>query len=309
MKKRSSIKKKNKWPYLFCLPFLLAYGIFNLYPMLYSLKLSFYDWNGFGTKTFVGLQNYKILFTRDPLFLKSLGNTVILMGFSTPITVLLGLGVAYLLFDIKKGKRIYQTINFFPYITTPVAIGFIFSYLFDWQSGYINKIFTWLGILDEPFFWLGDEVASKVIIIIMVVWRWLGYYMVIYLAAMTALPAEVYEAAAVDGAGKFTIFTKITVPMLKNTTNFLLITSLIGGLQMFEEPKLLFGGWAALGNGQTGGPGYTALTTVWKFYNESFGLDSRLGYGSAIAYTLFVIIVTFTIIAFSISNRKGGKNE
>lgn len=309
MKKKSALRRRNKWPYLFCLPFLLAYGIFNLYPMIYSFVLSFYDWNGFGTKTFVGLQNYKILFTRDPLFLKSLGNSVILMAFSTPITVLLGLGVAYLLFDIRRGKRIYQTINFFPYITTPVAIGFIFSYLFDWQSGYINKILTWFGILDEPFFWLNDEVASKVIIVIMVVWRWLGYYMIIYLAAMTALPSEVYEAAAVDGAGKFTIFTKITVPMLKNTTNFLLITSLIGGLQMFEEPKLLFGGWAALGNGQTGGPGYTALTAVWKFYNESFGLDSRLGYGSAIAYTLFIIIVTFTVIAFGISNRKGGKDE
>jgi len=277
--------------------------------MLYSLRLSFFDWNGFGEKVFIGIQNYVTLFTKDPLFVKSLVNTIILMGFSTPITVLLGLGVAYLLFDIKRGKRVYQTINFFPYITTPVAIGFIFSYLFDWQSGYINKILTAVGILDEPFFWLGSEIASKVIIIVMVVWRWLGYYMVIYLAAMTALPAEVYEAAAVDGAGRFTIFTKITVPMLKNTTRFLLITSLIGGLQMFEEPKLLFGGWAALGNGQTGGPGYTALTTVWKFYNESFGLDSRLGYGSAIAYTLFVIIVVITIIGFRISRGRGDKDE
>lgn len=309
MRKKSAIKKRNKWPYLFCLPFLAAYGIFNLYPMIYSLRLSFFDWNGFGEKVFIGIQNYVTLFTKDPLFVKSLVNTIILMGFSTPITVLLGLGVAYLLFDIKRGKRVYQTINFFPYITTPVAIGFIFSYLFDWQSGYINKILTAVGILDEPFFWLGSEIASKVIIIIMVVWRWLGYYMVIYLAAMTALPAEVYEAAAVDGAGRFTIFTKITVPMLRNTTRFLLITSLIGGLQMFEEPKLLFGGWAALGNGQTGGPGYTALTTVWKFYNESFGLDSRLGYGSAIAYTLFVIIVVITIIGFRISRGRGDKDE
>ncbi len=309
MKKKSAFKKRNKWPYLFCLPFILAYGIFSLYPMLYSLQLSFFDWNGFGEKVFVGIQNYVTLFTKDPLFLKSLVNTVILMAFSTPITVLLGLGVAYLLFDVGRGKRLYQTVNFFPYITTPVAIGFIFSYLFDWQSGYINKIFTSIGILDEPFFWLGSEIASKVIIVIMVVWRWLGYYMVIYLAAMTALPSDVYEAAAVDGAGKFTIFTKITVPMLKNTTKFLLITSLIGGLQMFEEPKLLFGGWAALGNGQTGGPGYTALTTVWKFYNDAFGLDSRLGYGSAIAYTLFVVIVTFTIVGFRISRGRGDRDE
>ena len=96
--------------------------------------------------------------------------------------------------------------------------------------------------------------------------------------------------------------------MLKGTTRFLIITSVIGGLQMFEEPRLLFSGWAALGNGQTGGPGYTALTTVWKFYNDSFNLDSRLGYGASIAYTLFVVIMLFTIVGFKISGR-GNRNE
>lgn len=245
------MSKKNKWPYLFCLPFIAAYLTFSLYPMLYSLQLSFFDWNGIGNKTFVGLQNYITLFTKDPLFWKALKNTVILMAFSTPITVFLGLVVAYLLFDISRGKRLYQTVNFFPYITTPVAIGFIFSYLFDWQSGYVNKLLTSIGILDEPFYWLNSEIASKVIIVIMIVWRYLGYYMTIYLAAMTSMPMEVYEAAAVDGASNLKIFTRITIPMLRHTTVFLVITSMIGGLQMFEEPKLLFGGWAALGGAQT----------------------------------------------------------
>lgn len=308
-KKRMPLKKMNKWPYLFCLPFILTYTMFSLYPMLYSLQLSFFDWNGIGTKTLVGLQNYINLFTKDPMFFKALGNTLILMMISTPITVFMGLSVAYLLFDIKKGKRLYQTINFFPYITTPVAIGFIFSYLFDWQSGYINKLLVATGILDEAFFWLGSEVASKAIIVLMVVWRWLGYYMIIYLAAMTSMPMEVYEAAKVDGAGSFRIFTRITIPMLKGTTRFLVITSMIGGLQMFEEPKLLFSGWAALGNGQTGGPGYSALTAVWKFYNDSFYLDSKLGYGSAIAYTLFIVIMIFTFVGFRISSGRRDKNE
>ena len=307
-KARHAMRKRNKWPYLFCLPFLAAYFAFSLYPMLYSLQLSFFDWNGVGQKVFVGLQNYINLFTKDTLFWTSVKNTVILMAFSTPITVFLGLGVAYLLFDISRGKRLYQTVNFFPYITTPVAIGFIFSYLFDWQSGYINKLLVAVGILDEPFFWLNSEIASKVIIVIMVVWRYLGYYMTIYLAAMTSMPMEVYEAAAVDGASSFKIFTRITIPMLGNTTRFLIITSLIGGLQMFEEPKLLFGGWAALGGGQTGGPGYTALTVVWKFYNDAFNLDSRLGYGSVIAYSLFIIIMIFTIIGFRISRGKGDRD-
>lgn len=302
-------RKAGKWPYLFCLPFLLSYFLFSLFPMLYSFELSFFDWNGIGQKVFVGIRNYVTLLTKDPLFLKSLKNTVILLGFSTPITVILGMLVAYFLFDIGRGKRFYQIVNFFPYITTPVAIGFIFSYLFDWQSGYINKLLVAVGVLDEPYFWLQDEIAAKVIIVIMVVWRYLGYYMTIYLAAMTALPGEVYEAAAVDGAGKFTIFCKVTVPMLKNTTMFLIVTSIIGGLQMFEEPKLLFSGWASVGTGQSGGPGQTALTMVWKFYNDAFNLDSRLGYGSAIAYTLFVIIIGFSLIGFKLTNRKEEKHE
>ena len=309
-KKKSVLRRGNKWPYLFCLPFIAAYLAFSLFPMLYSFQLSFFDWNGIGTKTFIGLQNYFDLFTKYPLFWKSVWNTIVLMAFSTPITVFLGMLVAYLLFDIGRGKRIYQTINFFPYITTPVAIGFIFSYLFDWQTGYVNKILTGLGIIDEPYFWLQSEVASKVIIVIMIVWRYLGYYMTIYLAAMTAMPAEVYEAAAVDGASNFKIFTKITIPMLKNTTMFLIVTSIIGGLQMFEEPKLLFmGGWASMGNGATGGPNNTALTTVWKFYNDAFNLDSRLGYGSAIAYALFIIIIVFSLIGFRLTKGRSDENE
>ena len=309
MSNTKSLHKNNKWPYLFCLPFLGAYFLFNLFPMLYSFQLSFFDWNGVKNKMFVGLQNYITLFTRDPLFLKSLMNTVILMAFSTPITVFLGMTVAYLLFDIGRGKSFYQTVNFFPYITTPVAIGFIFSYLFDWQSGYINKLLTGAGLLNEPFYWLQSEAASKVVVVIMVVWRYLGYYMTIYLAAMTSMPVEVYEAASVDGASRFKIFTRITIPMLKNTTMFLIVTSIIGGLQMFEEPKLLFSGWASIGNGQTGGPGNTVLTTVWKFYNDAFNMDSRLGYGSAIAYSLFVFIILFSIIGFNITRGRGGDNE
>lgn len=307
--KNNRIRKSNKWPYIFCLPFLGAYFLFNLFPMLYSFQLSFFDWNGVKTKMFVGLQNYITLFTKDPLFLKSLVNTIILMVFSTPITVFLGMMVAYLLFDIGRGKRFYQTVNFFPYITTPVAIGFIFSYLFDWQSGYINKLLVGTGILNDPFYWLQSQTASKVIVIIMIVWRYLGYYMTIYLAAMTSMPAEVYEAAAVDGATRFRMFTRITIPMLKNTTIFLIVTSIIGGLQMFEEPRLLFSGWASIGNGQTGGPGNTVLTTVWKFYNDAFNMDSKLGYGSAIAYSLFVFIILFSIIGFKITKGRGDNNE
>ncbi|MGI5959265.1 MAG: carbohydrate ABC transporter permease [Massiliimalia sp.] len=303
------IKAIHVWPYLFCLPFIVSYLAFNLFPTLYSLVLSFFKWNGVGEKTFVGISNYVQLWTKDPLFLKSIGNTIILMAFGTPITVFLGLLVAYLLFDVGRGRRIYQTINFFPYITTPVAIGFIFSYLFDWQAGYVNKVLVALGIFDEPFYWLQSPAAVRAIVVIMVVWRYLGYYMTIYLASMTSVPAEVYEAAKVDGARSITIFFRITVPLLKNISVFLVITSLIGGLQMFEEPLLLFSGWAAQGGVSAGGPDNVVLTTVWKFYNDAFKLDSQLGYGSAIAYSLFVVIMLFSIISFKVSQGRNGGDE
>ncbi len=286
------------------MPFIGCYLTFNFFPMIYSFQLSFFDWNGIGPKTFVGVQNYITLFTKDPLFLKSLYNTVILVFFSTPLTVFLGLLMAYSFFNVGKRSHFYQTVNFFPYITTPVAIGFIFSYLFDWQSGYINKLFVWIGLIEEPYYWLQDELASKVIVIIMIVWRWLGYYMTIYLAAMTSISPEVYEAAKIDGARKSQMFFRITIPLLKNTTAFLVITSFIGGLQMFEEPKLLFSGWGSIGGGTTGGPGSTVLTAVWKFYNETFSINFNLGYGSAIAYSLFLFIACFSLVSVNIMRKK-----
>lgn len=307
----NSIKRRrhfgrSPWPYIFCLPFVLSFAAFNMFPTLYSFFLSFFKWDGITEQSFVGLGNYIQLFTKDPLFLKSIGNTLILMGISTPLTVILGLLLAYLLFDIKRGKRLFQTVNFFPYITTPVAIGFIFSYLFDWQTGYVNKVLELLGLQGEPFYWLQDVWATRMIVVIMIVWQYLGYYMVLYLASMTSIPAEVYEAARVDGASSFTIFRKITMPMLKNTTAFLMITSIIGGLQMFEQPMLLLTGWAATGGVSAGGKDNGVLTTVWHFYNNAFKLDFQLGYGSAIAYTLFAIIMLFSIVGFRISK---GRNK
>ena len=298
-------KMSKMWPYLFCLPFILAYLLFNLFPTIYSFFLSFFDWTGVGERTFLGVKNYIDLFTKDPMFFKSLKNTLILMGLSTPITVALGLLLANALFHLGRGRMAYQTINFFPYITTPVAIGFIFSYLFDWQSGFVNQLFTGIGLLEEPFFWLQSPWAARMIVVMMIVWRYLGYYMTLYLAAITALPMDVYEAARVDGANRFVMFFKITMPLLRNMTVFLVLTSMIGGLQMFEEPLLLYSGWANMGNGAMGGPDNAVLTTVWKFYNDAFRLDSRLGYSSAIAYSLFFMIAVIAFLAYRISRRKG----
>mgnify|MGYP001262306081 CR=1 FL=1 len=291
------------WPYLFALPFVLFYLAFQLYPILYSFFLSFHEWNGVSDKRFVGLANYATLLTQDPLFYKSIYNTVVIMLMSMPVLILGGMGLAYLIFNMGKGRSFFQTANFLPYITTPVAIGFIFSFMFDWQTGIINSILIKIGILQEGIYWLQDPWLSRIIIAIMIIWRNLGYFLAIYLAGMTAIPQDIYEAARVDGSTGLHTFVHITLPMLKNITVFLIVTSIIGSLQLFDEPKLLYGGWTA---SQVGGPDNAALTVIWKFVNDSF-FNIRFGYGSAIAYALFVLIVVFSIASYKLSMGRGDR--
>ena len=295
--------KRNKWPVIFATPFLTAYGLFMLFPMLYSFYLSLFEYNGIVEKHFVGFSNYINLFTKDKLFLKSLFNTVFIMLISLPVNLILGLVVAYLLFSLVRGRRVFQVVNFLPYITTPVAIGFIFSYIFDWNSGILNGLLTHFGILEENYFWLQQPWSARLIVALMIVWRNFGYCMMIYLSGMTAIDQDIYEAAAIDGAGKLKTFFAIVVPLLKNVSVFLLITAMIGGFQMFDEPVQLYSGWSAASR-SVGGPEYSVLTVIWKFYDDPFGSSTRLGYGAAIAYTLFLIIGACSLFSFFWSNRK-----
>ena len=295
--------KRNKWPVIFATPFLTAYGLFMLFPMLYSFYLSLFEYDGIVEKHFVGFSNYINLFTKDKLFLKSLFNTVFIMLISLPVNLILGLVVAYLLFSLVRGRRVFQVVNFLPYITTPVAIGFIFSYIFDWNSGILNGLLTHFGILEENYFWLQQPWSARLIVALMIVWRNFGYCMMIYLSGMTAIDQDIYEAAAIDGAGKLKTFFAIVVPLLKNVSVFLLITAMIGGFQMFDEPVQLYSGWSAASR-SVGGPEYSVLTVIWKFYDDSFGSSTRLGYGAAIAYTLFLIIGACSLFSFFWSNRK-----
>jgi len=296
-------KKTNKiWPFIFAAPFVISYMLFNLYPVIYSFILSLHSWNGIGEKKFVGLANYIKLFTRDVLFKKSVGNTALIMVIATPVALFSGLILAYLLLNMKKGKRLFQTVNFFPYITTPVAIGFIFSYLFDYSGGYVNQLLLAIGALQEKYYWLEHVWSARAIVILMIIWRNLGYYMTIYLSGMTAISTEVYEAARIDGATKLQIFFRVTIPLLKNTTVFLALTSVIGGLQLFDEPYQLYTGWTA-GVVNVGGPKYSVLTVIWKFYDNSFKSNSMLGYGAAVSFALFLIIFVVSLLQLKVMTR------
>ena len=290
------------WPVIFLVPFIIFFFIFNLFPILYSFYLSFTEWSGVGEKVFVGLDNYIRIFTKDATFLKSLGNTLFIMLLGYPIAIFLGLLMAAFLSNLKKFRNFFQTINFLPYITTPVAIGLIFTFLFDWNTGIINRIIEFFG--GEGINWLGNAKYAPVVIGFMIIWKCTGYYMAMYLAGITSISSDIYEAAKVDGAGTVTTFFKITMPLLKPITVFVAITSLIAGLQLFDEPNLMFN---VTTTSIIGGPDRSCLTMVWNFYDVAFGSTARLGYGSAVSSTLFIIIVICAFIGMRLMDGKESK--
>lgn len=270
-------KKRNKlakWPYIFVAPFVLTYIAFYAYPMIYSFVISFTDWTAvaMNDRNFVGLKNYIRVFTDDPLFWRSIANTLKMMLIAMPLTIISGLLVAVLMFNMIKGRQLIQTINFLPYITMPIAIGLIFSNMFNTNIGVVNNVLTKLGIIDENINWLGDSRYAFIVVILICIWKNFGYFMVLYLSGLSTISGEYYDAAKVDGANAIQSFFKITLPLLRPITVFVIVQGAIGGFQLFDEAKTLVSG---SGSTIVGGPGRSLLTIVWYFYDCSFQNNSR----------------------------------
>jgi cellobiose transport system permease protein len=290
--------KLRKWPYIFLTPFVLSYVAFFLFPVLYSFVMSLFRWNVGETPTFLGLGNYVKLFTSDPYFLKSVGNTIVIMAVAIPLQILVGLLLAKLLFgDRLRGRRFFQTANYLPYITTPVAVAILFNLMFDQKIGIVNIVLVKLGIFSEGLNWLAAPPAMQQgMLILMIVWEFAGYYMLMYLAGMSSISSDVYEAAMIDGASQFQTFMKITVPLLKNTTIFLVLTSVISMFQLMDQPYLLMRGF---GQGTIQSLEKPLMTVMVNFMDQSLTLG-RFGYGGAITYGLFLIIAVFSFVGIKI---------
>lgn len=292
-------RRINANPYLFLAPFFLIFFIFNLFPVLFSLFVSFTSWDGVNKVSFVGLKNFIRLFGSDIIFYKSLFNVFLLMIIAIPLQLGTGLFLAVALKDyFNRTRGTFQLINFLPNITTPVAIGILFQILFDWQYGTINLLLKQLGILSDPVNWLGIPWNARFVVILMLWWKYYGYFMVIILAGLSTIPETLYEAAKIDGARWRDTFFRITIPMLRPILTFLVTMSIIGGFQMFDEPQVLFQGAAM----PLGGPDAAALTVVMNFYDTAFQ-RFNFGYGASIAYGLFIIIFIFSTITLRIMNR------
>lgn len=284
---------RSFWPqYLAISPFYLLFLVFGLFPILFSIYLSFTDWDGMGKISFVGLAQYQYLLT-DPRFWNAVANTFIIFFISTIPMLFFALVLAFLLHQNIRFKSIYRVAYFLPNVTSMVAMAIVFGSVFSDSFGLVNSALTALGA--ENIKWLSSDWGIKITIAVMVIWRWTGYNAIIYLAGLQSIPTELYESARVDGANNWHIFSRITVPLLRPVILFTVITSTIGGLSLFTEPQVLLG--------NSGGTDEAGMTIVLYQYNQAF-TQFDFGYGSAIAWALFVIAAVFAIINFRLVRER-----
>ncbi|WP_026413716.1 carbohydrate ABC transporter permease [Actinomadura oligospora] len=283
-------------PYLFVAPFFVVFLVFGGYPLVYTLWVSLHDWGlSSGTREWAGFGNYGYLFGDDQ-FWHALVNTVGIFVLSTVPQLLLALLLANTLNRRMRGATVFRIGVVAPLITSMAAVAIVFGQLFDTDYGFVN----WL--LQSHIDWHASRAWSWTAISVMVDWRWTGYNALIFLAAMQAIPKDLYEAAAIDGASRMRQFWQITVPLLRPTILFTVIISTIGGLQLFTEP-VLFGG--ATSNKMDGGATHQFQTLTMYMYDNAFGHD-RYGYGAAIAWALFLLIIAFSLLNFLFVRRAGG---
>lgn len=274
----------------FIAPNFILLSVFTFWPVAYSLYLSFYRWNMISpTKKFLGLENYTRML-EDPIFWQTLRNTSVLAAGTVFIKLGIALFLAVLLNQKLRGRNFYRAIIFSPTFTTSVAIAMVWSWIFDPYYGLLKLPLNWLG-LQSPN-WLLDTNWALPAVMIVVIWAGIGYDMVIFLAGLQGIPVDLYEAARVDGASRWSLFWRITFPLLSPTTFFLLIISIVGAFKAFDIVAVMTGG----------GPLNSTNVYVYYLYQNAFRWF-KTGYASALAVVLFVIILVITIIQVRLSRR------
>ncbi len=301
-RRRVSLRDRlSRWdvkvsPYLYVAPFFVVFGIVGLFPLLYTAYVSLFHWKaGDDNPDFVGLDNFTELFA-DTQFWNALQNTVSIFLLSSVPQLIIAVALAALLSGRLRGATGWRVGILLPYAASLVALGIIFSNLFGPQYGLINGILQTLGL--DPIDWQANRLASHTAIAIMVNWRWTGYNALIVLAAMQAIPKELHEAALIDGAGPWRRFSSLTLPLLKPTLIFVTITSTIGGLQIFTEPKL----FDAMPGSNNGGSTNQFQTVTLYLYQSAFE-NYNLGYAAAIAWVLFLVIVLIALANYLLTGR------
>ena len=290
-KKKKGLKSYDNMGYLFVLPFVVVFLIFSVYPVFRTLYLSFTNAKiaGVGEMKWVWFSNYIRVFT-DKFFWKGLWNTVRIWG----VNIVLQLGLAFLL-------SIFRVIYYLPNLIAATSIAFLFKTLLDWRYGTFNQIISGVyklfGAHYNPVDWLGSGATAGPTIAVISAWMWFGNSFIMLMAGVQGISKDYFEAAAIDGAGRWTVFAKITLPLLKPMLLYVAITSLIGGLQMFDLPYLMT---------ETTGSSYQSVyTAVMYLYKFGFTTGTtQTGYASAIAYVIFMIILAVSVVQLKVFNKE-----
>lgn len=303
--KKKGMKKYDNMGYLFVLPFVVVFLIFNVYPVLRTLYISFTNMRVSEREviSWVWLQNYERVLT-DKFFWRALWNTLRIWG----VNIVLQLGLAFLLMmvfsDVKykmKGLSVFRIVYYLPNLIAATSIAFLFKTLLDWRYGtfnqIINAIYNLFGASYDPIDWLGTGEYAGISISVIQTWMWFGNSFIMLMAGVQGISKDYFEAAAIDGAGRWTIFRKITLPLIRPILLYVAITSLIGGLQMFDLPYLM---------SKKADASYNSVQTV-VMYMYKFGFETgttQTSYASAIAYILFLIICVFSVLQLKVFGRK-----
>ncbi|MDF2885294.1 MAG: carbohydrate transporter rane protein 1, family [Clostridiaceae bacterium] len=277
--------KKNLIAYSFILPNFLGFAIFTLIPMIFAFALAFLNWDGSNPITFAGLDNFKHLF-QDTTFKISIVNTIVYSIGTVPLTLIASLGIAILLNKKIFARNFFRTVFFFPYVASLIAIAVVWNMIFNPTMGIVNSFLTSMGVANPPG-WTSSTTWAMPVIIFVSIWKGMGYYMVIYLAALQGIPSELYEAASLDGANSWQKFRNVTLPMLTPTTFFVSIMLTISCFKVFDFVYMM----------TQGGPGRSTMVLVYHIYNTAFK-DFTYGYSSAMSMVLFLIVLAVTIIQF-----------
>ncbi len=274
---------------MFLMPSVVGFFVFTAFPVVAAIGLAFYDYDLLLGREFNGLDNFREL-AKDDVFRAAVVNTFYFTLVSVPLSVVLGLAAALLVNEALRGVVFFRTIYLLPYVTVTVAVALVWRWIYLPDVGLMNTFLGWFGI-DGPN-WLSSRTWAMPGLIIMSVWKSFGYNMVIFLAGLTAIPQHLYDAAKVDGANAWRRFLHITLPMLSPTTLFVMVISLIGSFQVFDQALVM----------TNGGPGTSTTTLVLYIYQAGFQ-SYKMGYASAIALVLFVIVAVVTTIQFMLQRR------
>ena len=283
-------EQRSGW--LFIAPTLVLLGLFMVYPIIWSLWMSFQTGRGM-SHSFGGLTNI-IRLTQDPVFLRALTNTGIFLVVQVPIMIVLALLFAAALNNPKlRFRGFFRTAIFLPCVTSLVAYSILFKSMFA-SDGVINDLAIALHLMDAPISWLGAPFWARTVIILAITWRWTGYNMIFYLAAMQNVDKSIYEAARIDGVPAWARFVYITLPMLKPVILFTTVISTIGTLQLFDE----------VNNITMGGPSDSTLTLSLYIYNLTFKFMPSLGYAATVSYVIVILVAVLSFLQFLVARDR-----